>query len=265
MYDFIVDVYNLGAGYEQLKEVPGTSDYPRAKITKEIFQDFLSKKQNDKARALEIGPGSGFITEHLCSILPADGSCTLDLMDFSQGFLDNTKEKKYNVHNYICFDVTKYQNTPQIENEYDIIFFQEVLEHLVSPFTALVNIHSMLKEGGLLFLTIPNSGWWRNIYTENLRTKLLLRPKIYLDTHISEISVTGLIKLATMTGFDIERIEYYCSRVPLFKSISSEQVGFVLVKRDTPAARWKELGAKNQQQYFSYLEMLKTGKIKANK
>jgi 2-polyprenyl-3-methyl-5-hydroxy-6-metoxy-1,4-benzoquinol methylase len=252
MYKFILDVYNNGSEYEQLKELPGTTDFPRAVISKKILRNFLST-QNKRSSILEIGPGSGFITEHLSEVITKHIKCDLDLMDFSSGFLENTKAKNFKIRDFICFDVTKFQEKQEITNAYDFIFFQEVLEHLVSPFTALVNINSMLREGGQLFLTVPNSGWWRNIWTENCRTKLLLRENVYLDTHISEMSTTGIVKLVNMAGFDIVNIDFYCSKLPFLKSISSEQVGFLLVKRNEPATRWEQLSVKNRNQYFDLL------------
>ncbi len=213
-------------------------------------------KQKNRCSILEIGTVSGFITEHLSDVVRDSKECDLDLMDFSSGFLENTKAKKFEVRDFICFDITKFQETPEINDVYDFIFFQEVLEHLVSPFTALVNINSMLREGGQLFLTVPNSGWWRNIWTENCRTKLLLRENVYLDTHISELSTTGVVKLVNMAGFDVVDINYCCSKFPFFKSISSEQVGFLLVKKEKPADRWKKLSIKNRENYFDLLGKL---------
>jgi hypothetical protein len=102
----------------------------------------------------------------------------------------------------------------------------------------------MLADNGVVFLTIPNSGWWRNLYVENLRLHKILVPKVLLDTHIGEISTIGAIKLVTMAGFDVLKVEYYCSRFPVLKSITSEQVGLLLIKRDSPAARWEELTVK---------------------
>ena len=253
MYEYIANLYNSASEWEQLKDVPGTSDYPRAEITKKIFKEYLESR-GGKIEALEIGPGSGFITEHLSQVLPLDGSCSLDLMDFSDGFLENTGRKQFKIRNYIRFDVAKYQSDFASDLKYDFIFFQEVLEHLVSPFVALVNINQMLRDSGRLFLTIPNAGWWRNLYMENIRNERFLVPKAYMDTHLNELSTTGLVKLVTMAGFDVLRIEYYCSKSPLFKPLFSEQVGLLLVKRDDPANRWIELTNNLREQYKLLLE-----------
>jgi 2-polyprenyl-3-methyl-5-hydroxy-6-metoxy-1,4-benzoquinol methylase len=250
MYKFIVEAYDYGSEYEQLKSLPGTSDYPRAKITKKIFENFIKERSSDHIRALEIGPGSGFITEHLSEVLSHYNCCELDLMDFSDGFLKNTAEKEYRVSNFICHDISKEGDDEHLKGKYDIIFFQEVLEHLVSPFSAMINIRKMLKDDGVLFVTIPNSGWWPNFWMENVRTKYLLRPDEYIDTHISEISTTGLVKLSNMSGYDVLSIEYYCSKYNFLKSFFSEQVGLVLIKGEEPETRWRKLALKNKEQYF---------------
>jgi 2-polyprenyl-3-methyl-5-hydroxy-6-metoxy-1,4-benzoquinol methylase len=256
MYKYILDLYDKTSDFEQLKELPGTTDFPRALVSKKVLENFL-KNQNKRTSILEIGPGSGFITEYLSEVVREYKECDLDLMDFSQGFLENTKAKKLEVRDFICFDIAKFRENPEIGNVYDFIFFQEVLEHLVSPFTALVNINSMLSIGGQLFLTVPNSGWWRNIWTENFRTNLLLREGVYLDSHISEISTTGIVKLLNMAGFDIIGIDFYCSKYPILKSITSEQVGFLAVKRSEPAERWNQLFVNNRKLYFDLINRKK--------
>lgn len=240
MYDFIRELYDSGSRFEQLKEVAGYSELARAKATQKMFRDFLQTAGRPCA-VLEIGPGSGFITEYLDRDLPREGWCTLDTMDFSDGFLENTKKKNYKVREYIHLDVTVFQDFFPIQEQYDLILFQEVLEHLVSPFIALNNINAMLKPNGYLYLTIPNSGHWRRIFLEIFRQQAFYRPKAFLDTHISEISTIGLAKLVNMAGFDIKNIDYYTSRYPILKPLKSTQVGFMLQKVETPAQRWSEL------------------------
>lgn len=257
MYKYIADVYNNSSKFEQLKDLPGTSDHPRANITQQIFKEFLASNPG-RCEALEIGPGSGFITEHLSLALPDDGRCVLDIMDFSDGFLRNTGEKNFKIRDYICHDITQFQANKKYEGKYDIIFFQEVLEHLISPFISLVNIHDMLKDGGIVFLTIPNAGYWRRVYREILRQDTLLDQKVNIDTHISELSTIGLVKLVTMAGFDITRLEYYCSKGPLFKALTSEQIGLLLSKGSAPAERWKVLEGNIRSQYFKLLGSSKT-------
>ena len=242
MYDYITELYDSVSRFEQLKEVAGYSEIARAKVTQKMFRKFLQTADRPCA-VLEIGPGSGFITEYLDKNLPEEGWCQLDLVDFSGGFLENTKQKNYKVREYIELDVTLFQSSFPIQQKYDLILFQEVLEHLVSPFVALNNINAMLKPNGYLYLTIPNSGHWKRIFHETFLPKAFLRPKTFLNTHISELSTIGLAKLVNMAGFDIKEVHYYSSRYPILKPLTSTQVGFFLEKAETPEQRWKELTA----------------------
>jgi hypothetical protein len=40
MCKYILDVYDNDSEYEQLKELPGTTDFPRAVISKKILENF---------------------------------------------------------------------------------------------------------------------------------------------------------------------------------------------------------------------------------
>jgi SAM-dependent methyltransferase len=64
---------------------------------------------------------------------------------------------------------------PFPDNSFDIIVSTEVLEHLKAPFIALIEMVCLLKEGGLLVLTIPN--YWNLRYRiKYLLTGNLQRP-----------------------------------------------------------------------------------------
>lgn len=251
MYEYITGLYDAVAQYEQLAEVAGAEQIARAKITKGVFERLLASKdveRNDLA-ALEIGPASGYITNVLNESIMAFPRCHLDLMDFSAGFIDNVKVKNYKVDNYFCANITDEKVDKAFLERYDIIFFQEVMEHLVNPFAALVNINSMLKSDGSLFLTIPNGSYWRNLYAELFKSNTLLKPGRFLDTHISEMSTVGVLKLATMAGFDVLEIFHYCTEAKLLKPMLSSQVGFLLAKREKPSTRWNRLKNEILQTY----------------
>ena len=243
MFQYITDLYDAVAKYEQLEEVAGPTEKARAKITKQVFEKFLissNVKYQDLA-VLEIGPASGYITNVLNESISGFPRCHLDLMDFSAGFIDNVKHKNYRVENYFCTNITDEKIDKKFHSKYDIIFFQEVLEHLINPFAALANINLMLKSGGIVFLTIPNGSYWRNLFMELFKPDALLKPGRFMDTHISEVSTIGMLKLATMTGFNASDIFYYCTQAKLLKPLRSSQVGFLLVKHEEPFQAWARL------------------------
>jgi 2-polyprenyl-3-methyl-5-hydroxy-6-metoxy-1,4-benzoquinol methylase len=243
MHKYITELYDKVAEFEQLEEVAGPTEKARALITRQIFEKFLSSDSNanKEITALEIGPASGYITKVLSESINTYPTCRLDIMDFSSGFIDNVKAKNYRVQNYYCENISVEAIRTKFIEKYDIVFFQEVLEHLVSPFTALANINSMLKSDGLLFITIPNGSYWRNLYAEIFRPKTLLADRRFLDTHISEMSTFGILKLVTMAGFDVFEIHYYCSGSKIIKPLLSSEIGLLLIKRESPSNRWVQL------------------------
>lgn len=54
------------------------------------------------------------------------------------------------------------QEFPFEDERFDCVVFGEVLEHLVDPDKALLNISRVLKKGGSLVLTTPNMASWFN-------------------------------------------------------------------------------------------------------
>jgi SAM-dependent methyltransferase len=59
-------------------------------------------------------------------------------------------------------DITAPEENPPDAASYDVIFFLEVLEHLVDTDAAMKNIHALLKPDGLLVLSTPNLAAWYN-------------------------------------------------------------------------------------------------------
>lgn len=73
---------------------------------------------------------------------------------------------------------------------YDIIFFIEVLEYIVDPLSTFININSLLKKGGILYLST------HALYG-------LHNPK---GEDCLRYTKNAIIKLAKETGFEIEEM-----------------------------------------------------------
>ena len=71
------------------------------------------------------------------------------------------------LHEFVLHNVNL-SSFPFPDGNFDIIVSTEVLEHLKAPFSALTEMVRLLKEDGLLILTIPN--YWNLRY----RVKYLL-------------------------------------------------------------------------------------------
>ncbi len=237
MFTYINELYERAGKVLQLKEIADWTAIARGNATSKAFQR-VEKISNSLNDVLEIGSESGFITEYIQKDILSTSDCRLDVMDLSESFLENVKNKRFPVREYIQFDITNQKLEMPYRNRYDLIFLQEVLEHLVAPFIALTNINEMLKPGGYLYLTIPNTNHWSMVF---FRQKAIVKRGSLLDTHISEISPMGLVKLVSMAGFDVIDIDYYASKSRMFNFLRSSQVGFLLRKSTAPEDRWHDL------------------------
>ncbi len=86
------------------------------------------------------------------------------------------------------------EKLPFKKDFFDIILFNDVLEHLENPEIALKNIFRMLKKGGILYITTPNL---------NIVRKKIFRNSDKKVHHISLFSHSSLISLLNGLGFKI--------------------------------------------------------------
>jgi len=52
---------------------------------------------------------------------------------------------------------------PELERRFDVVVFNDVLEHLVDPWGALEATHAVVAEGGAVVASVPNVRNWRTI------------------------------------------------------------------------------------------------------
>lgn len=92
---------------------------------------------------------------------------------------------------------------PFRSHSFDNVFMIEVLEHLHSPFIALMEVRRVIKSSGTLKFSIPNMKYYRRI----LRY-LLGMPVEQSNQHIYCWGVSELRNLLRNVGFKIEDIKY---------------------------------------------------------
>ncbi len=86
---------------------------------------------------------------------------------------------------------------------FDLVFFSEVVEHLVSPQDVLKEIHRILKPGGKLVLSTPNSAFWVYRILGLLGYTLT---EIQHKMHLRFFSKRSLIQLVQQSGFQVNHI-----------------------------------------------------------
>jgi 2-polyprenyl-3-methyl-5-hydroxy-6-metoxy-1,4-benzoquinol methylase len=97
---------------------------------------------------LDLGCGDGRLT----TALPKNEYIYYRGVDFCPARIEKAKEK-YPDRQFICQDV--YEFLEGDEDKYDFIACFEVLEHLVEPQRVLTLARKRLKEGGMIFGSVP--------------------------------------------------------------------------------------------------------------
>jgi len=94
-------------------------------------------------------------------------------------------------------------NYPAPDDFYDLIFFNHVIEHIPEDVDALMEIHRVLKPGGLLVLGTPNEGawWWQMAYRR--------APETLASTdHVHFYTAETLSEKVSRAGFQIRKIHH---------------------------------------------------------
>lgn len=98
---------------------------------------------------------------------------------------------------------------PAIDNSFDVVFFNHVLEHIRMDEKALSEVYRILKPGGMLVLGVPNEGafFWRLAYK--------LQPSILASTdHIHFYTARSISEKCLRAGFTIQFVEHIGWGVP---------------------------------------------------
>ena len=145
----------------------------------------ITKRTNSNCRFIEIGAGTGNVSRKLMDkgFKPAVGEIHLSGLQYA---------KSYGITECYQFDL---YNTP-FSDCYDAIGLFDVLEHLDKPEKALSNINSMLRDNGLLYITVPAHMWLWNKYDR-------------LAGHKIRYTKPSLIQVAQQANFDIIECRYF--------------------------------------------------------
>lgn len=187
------------------------------KVTFKYRLDKLSKlKEPGKSQLLDIGCALGDFLE-VAKILQWKKALGVDVSQFA---IEACKEKRLNAYRLNTLnDLPKYFDA----NSFDLITMQDVLEHLMQPSLNLSCIYTLLKPGGILFLTTPDIGslsrklmrehWYHykqkeHIYYFNKKNV----KKLLLNTGFTDIRIKPTLSWVTLQ-YIINRLKYYSNNI----------------------------------------------------
>lgn len=149
----------------------------------------LSLVDGMNSRIIDVGCGDGTMTERL-----KKGGNDVTGVDASEIALRLSKERGVNV---VWGNIEK-GILPK--DKFDVVWCQEVIEHLLYHEEAVKNLNRLLNVGGTLVLSTPNNNYYRRWIR-----KVLGKTCTELDqvTHIRYFSFKSLKKLLEENGFEV--------------------------------------------------------------
>lgn len=118
--------------------------------------DLYRRLCNDRGRLdiLDVGCAQGTL-----ALLLAEDGHNVCAMDIRKQFLDYaaSRHEKGDVR-FVCANAME----GEIDGQYDLIFANQIIEHLVYPLELVQRLAARLKPGGRLVMTTPNGGYLKN-------------------------------------------------------------------------------------------------------
>lgn len=153
------------------------------------------------ATVLECGCATGYMTRYLSQEM----DCQVSIIEYEQEAYDIAKQ--YAVDGLCCDLMGQEWLSHFAGQQFDVILFADVLEHLSAPEKVLASAATLLKDDGLILVSIPN------VAHNDIILKLLHNRWDYTstglldDTHIHFWGAENLKELAQKAGLEIICLE----------------------------------------------------------
>lgn len=138
---------------------------------------------------------------------------------------------------------------PLLPNDhYDIIFFNDVLEHLINPEEVLLKIKSKLSPNGKIISSIPNVRFIHNLYSLIIYKDWRYQNSGILDkTHLRFFTKKSIIRMFEECGFDVIKCD-------------GNQKGKVKLSKKVKLINFLLNGALNNTEYQQFITVCKLKK-----
>lgn len=197
----------LEAYYDgQFREEVHSSTYYNETILNSVLQNFLPEAKSRVARVENDLKQSDDILEIGCSV----GyflSVIVDKVNLAYGTEWDNKARSY-IQNVIHNSKIKTAYNPQdFSQKFDKIFMFHVLEHIENPIEFLNNLKPLLKDGGKIYIEVPNVD---DILVKTFKNDAF-KNFYYKKAHLYNFNETGLKYIFEKSNFnyDIQFIQRY--------------------------------------------------------
>lgn len=190
--------YQEGQGSYELSYDKAEIEYLLNKIEqKHVVTKTISNV--GKGSLLDVGSGEGFTLNYFDNL---GWDCVG--LDFSSAGVKSKNPEQARL--LIQGDI--FENLEEIikgDKKFDLIFLDNVLEHVLKPFELLVNLNEIISDDGILVVDVPNDfSLFQKYLTENnhIDREFWIAP----PDHLSYFNKDGLINLAKDTGWKINKV-----------------------------------------------------------
>jgi 2-polyprenyl-3-methyl-5-hydroxy-6-metoxy-1,4-benzoquinol methylase len=190
-------------------------------LAQSIYEVFLMN--NVKIRDLNYKPDGYYSnsSDKMLKYIPANVTCTLEFgcacgnfsklikekygaqcwgVEIDISSAESAKSKLDKVLNLDAHEAVKHLPP----NYFDCIILNDVLEHMVDPYSLLVKIKPLLKENGMLIASIPNIRFWRTFKDFVIHGNWDYTDSGILDkTHLRFFTYKSIKKIFNQLGYDL--------------------------------------------------------------
>lgn len=174
------------------------SEYDEENANSSWFKVYKLIEKNDTV--LDIGCSSGNFGE----ILQKRKKCVVDGVEIDVSDYNLAKKKLHNVYR---LDIEK-DDLKEITDKYDVIYFGDVIEHLVDPVKVLQRVKKLLKNKGRIIFSIPNMAHI------SVRIMLMKGGFEYTETglldktHLHYYTLDEVYRVFSEAGLEIKQIDF---------------------------------------------------------
>lgn len=191
----------------------GYSNYFRGmKVNRKTFADRLNKLEKlmgKKGKLLDVGCALGE-----CLMVAKDlgwkDVAGIEVSDYAYHF---AKKRNLDIRKGTLLSTNFKKNT------FDVVLYQDVIEHLTNPTKELKKVISVLKPGGIVFIVTPDiRGWWSRLLGSSWYH---YKPKEHL-MYFSQTSIrrafelAGFERIKTNKTYHILSLEYILDRLQFY-------------------------------------------------
>lgn len=207
-------------------------DFKKLKFVISHVLYYTRNTSKDKIKILDIGCGKGSISLPLASL----GYSVMGI-DLDSNIISNLNS--INPFKNAHFIDGNIENM-KIDDKFDFIICSEVLEHLKYPQKILISTKKILKEKGLIIITIPNGyGPWELLYNlpckfvSYILSKIIHRIPKKGSQHIQSFSIKQFKKICNIIGLNIAKIGHsdFISGFPMLRGSNFAKYDSIIADR----------------------------------